>query len=61
MKRMIAVLAVSLAMAFGVAACNPDDGTGGGTSPDSGLESPAGGGLESPALESPMMESPAAS
>jgi hypothetical protein len=53
MKRLIAVLAVSLAMAFGLAACNPDDGTGGGTSPDSGLESPAGGGLESPDLMSP--------
>jgi hypothetical protein len=47
MKRLIAVLAVSMAMAFGLAACEPDDGTGG--SP--GVDAP---GLESPAMESPM-------
>ena len=45
MKRLIAVLAVSLAMAFGVAACEPDDGLGSpGVDP----------GLGSPAVESPM-------
>jgi len=42
MKRLIAVLAVSLAMAFGVAACEPDDGVGTspGLDPAPGLETP---------------------
>ena len=43
MKRVIATLAVALAMAFAVAACGPNDG---GTSP--GLET-------APSLESPEM------
>jgi len=44
MKRLIAVVAVALAMTF-AAACEPDDGTG--TSP--GIEDP---GLGSPSVES---------
>lgn len=46
MKRLIAVLAVSLAMAFGVAACEPADDAGTSPGLDPGIESP--GGLESP-------------
>jgi hypothetical protein len=53
MKRLIALAALALTLAF-AAACNPDDsGTGGSAAP--GFESPNS--LESPAMSSPGLES----
>lgn len=52
MKRLIALGALALTLAF-AAACTSDDGTSGSAAP--GLESPNS--LESPAMSSPGLES----